>query len=203
MKLPGFSAETSLGPNAGAYRGKNAFGNSASGEPVGGIVRPAAERQEFCQKYYRGIRFHWFPVTVCTPIRVDSSLAQSKIRPSGAHRMFGSGAIESLKSHRSVTQFGALQDCRVVTLPFVADVTTTQSCDDTLSDTSEMVVQDHPELQTRWIGGISEIPAPYNPGWFTLMGQSCSCCAGLTRCPNGSCVPAQAGDKDPCKIGIA
>jgi len=36
---------------------------------------------------------------------------------------------------------------------------------------------------------ISNIPAPHNPNWFSLVGNSCSCCAPLFECPDGSCKP--------------
>jgi hypothetical protein len=171
MNLLGFNAEWSLGPSAGGYRGKNVFGGSGTAEMARGTVLPAKARQRSCRTKYSAYLSHWFPVTVCKPI-------------------IASRAVGSLKSRAPwITRFGVPQDCRVITLPFIAEVTTTESCEDTIPDSSVMEVFSHPELTIHWTGRIEDIPEPYNPNWFTFMGQSCSCCAGFTACLDGRCLP--------------
>lgn len=171
MNLPGFNAEWSLGPSAGGYRGKNVFGSSGTAEMARRTVLPAKSRQQSCSTKYSAYISHWFPVTVCRPINA-------------------SRALGSLKSRAPrITRFGGLQDCHVINLPFIAEVTTTEWCEDSIPDSSVMEVSGHPELTTQWTGRIEDIPEPYNPNWFTFMGQDCHCCGGLTECPDGRCLP--------------
>ena len=188
MNLPGFSAESSLGPSTSTYVAKNAFSGAARG-----TVLPAKARQQSCETKYGAYISHWFPVTVCRPIFNDpggSVAASAKLGPGGLAGTFGSlaGTAIQLPGARRIRP-GAFQDCHTVALPFIADVTTTQACDDTIPDTSVMKVYGHPELTTIWTGGINEIPAPFNPGWFGLTGNSCGCCGGFIECPDGSCKP--------------
>jgi hypothetical protein len=170
MNLPGFNAEWSLGPSTGGYRGKNVFRGSGTTEMARRTVLPAEARQQSCSTKYSAYISHWFPVTVCRPINA-------------------SRAAESFKSRAPrMTRF-VPQDCHVINLPFIADVTTMKSCEDTIPDSSVMEVSGHPELTIHWTGRIEDIPKPYNPNWFTFMGESCHCCAPLTECPDGRCLP--------------
>jgi hypothetical protein len=107
--------------------------------------------------------------------------------PNSPDRSVTPRAVASRTSRTN--RFGILQDCRVIAHPFIGEVTTIQSCEDTTPDSSQLIVQGHPELTTRWTGGINEIPPQFNRNWFTFMGQSCGCCGGLTDCFDGRCVP--------------
>jgi len=193
MKLPGFNAESSLGPSRTAYFAKNVSGDSNAAHSTRGTVLPARRRQQSCATKYSAYISHYFPVTVCRPIFNDLSnsvATMARVAPGPLSGTFGPRAGTMLKSAASsVNRIGALQDCRTVALPFIAEVTTTQNCEDSLPESSEMVVYGHPELRTVWTGGIENIPAPYNSGWFGVMGNSCSCCPPLTECPDGRCVP--------------
>ncbi|HYG78894.1 MAG TPA: hypothetical protein VD861_00820 [Pyrinomonadaceae bacterium] len=114
----------------------------------------------------------------------------ARVGPGVPGRTFAPLGVKSLNSPATrVARFGRLQDCRVYALPFIADVTTTEACDDNIPDSSTMEVYGHPELTLHWTGGINDIPAPYNPGWFTFLGQTCNCCGGFTQCTDGRCVP--------------
>jgi len=182
MNLPGFNAESSLGPSAGAYLGRNMSGRS----PTTGVVTPALPRARSCTTKYGAWISHHFPQTVCKPLfdPGGSVATQAADAPSNPDRSFKPRAVTSRTS-----RFNPLQDCRVIYAPFVADVTVTQDCDTRLPDSSELVVQGHPELNTSWIGGINEMPPQFNRNWFTFTGQSCSCCGGLTDCFDGRCLP--------------
>ena len=191
MKLPGFNAESSLGPSQTTYFAKNSGGLSAA-DATRGAVLPARRRQQSCSTKYSAYISHHFPVTVCRPLFNDLSnsvATMAKVGPGGTVGAFGSSGLALKSAGSQLARFGILQDCRVVFLPFIADVTTTQNCEDSLPDTSVLEVYGHPELSTSWTGGISNIPAPHNPNWFGLVGNSCSCCAPLFECPDGSCKP--------------
>src|SRR5215813_5524681 len=193
MKLPGFNAESSLAPSKGTYSAKNLSLSGASAQTGRGTVVPAKPRQQWCETKYRAYVSHWFPVTVCRPLSVDLSnsvAAMAKVGPSGLTGTFDSraGTALQLRGAQKIKP-GAFQDCRTVALPFIADVTTTEACDDAIPDLSVMKVYGHPELTTVWNGGINDIPAPYNPGWFGQVGQDCGCCGGFQECPDGSCKP--------------
>ena len=192
MKLPGFNAESSLGPSQTAYFGNNVSGGSSAAHGTRGTVVPARRRQQSCSTKYSAYISHHFPVTVCRPLFNDLSnsvATMAKVGPGGPVGAFGSRGLALKSAGSQLARFGILQDCRVVFLPFIADVTTTQNCEDSLPDTSVLEVYGHPELSTSWTGGISNIPAPHNPNWFSLVGNSCSCCAPLFECPDGSCKP--------------
>ena len=193
MKLPGFNAESSLGPSKTAYFAKNVSGGLSAADPTRGTVLPAKRRQQSCSTKYSAYISHHFPVTVCRPLFNDLSnsvATMARVGSGGPVGAFGSRGLTDLKSAGSrLARFGILQDCRVVFLPFIADVTTTQNCEDSLPDSSVLEVYGHPELSAHWTGGIGNIPAPHNPNWFGLVGNSCSCCAPLIECPDGSCKP--------------
>ena len=192
MKLPGFNAESSLGPSKTAYFAKNVSGGSTAADAARGAVLPARRRQQSCATKYKAFISHYFPVTVCRPIFHDLSnsvATMARVGPGALDGTLGPRAGALLKSGSSLINRIGLQECRTVALPFIAEVTTRQNCEDTIPDSSEMVVYGHPELTTFWTGGIENIPAPYNSGWFGVMENSCSCCAPLFQCPDGSCKP--------------
>lgn len=188
MNLPGFSAESSLGPSAGVYRRRNRSSSLPTGK-VRGLVSPAEQRQRWCETRYRGGLTHYFPVTVCESIlpHLEGSVAtMAAAAPLGRQTSLSARAA---RSSRLWEGFGRFQRCRVVYLPFYGEVTTTKHCEDSIPDSSVLQVQDHPELTTYWTGGINDIPPPYNPGWFGFVKETCGCCGGFQQCPDGSCIP--------------
>ena len=186
MKLPGFTAEMSVGPSASVYR-PTARGASL-GQRSGG-VRPALKRARFCQTKYSGGVSHYFPVTVCESIFPDLESSVATMAAAGPLNRQTILAPGAAKSFNVSSRLGRFQRCRTVALPFIGEVTTTQNCEDSIPDSSVLEVQGHPELTTFWTGGINEIPAPYNPGWFGSVHVSCSCCGGKIECPDGTCIP--------------
>lgn len=191
MNLPGFTAESSLGAKAGVYSRKTMSGFSAA-QSAKGVVRPAVPRAEWCETKYWGGLTHYFPTTVCETIFPDLSASAATMAAAAPNSLGVPFTPRAATSFRSSNRFGNLrkfQHCREISLPFYGQVTTTQSCDDSIPDTSVLEVQNHPELKVQWTGGLDEIPPPYNPGWFKSTGRSCSCCGGLTACPDGTCVP--------------
>lgn len=187
MKIPGFDAESSLGPATGAYRKGNTLGAPATHNRS--VVIPAEKRARSCSTKYEAYISHHFPETVCKPLfdpgRSVATLAAAG--PNSLDRSFTPRAVRSRTSRTST--FNILQDCRVIFAPFIADVTVTQHCDTRQPDSSQLIVQGHPELNTSWTGGINDMPPQFNRNWFTFMGQSCGCCGGLTDCFDGRCVP--------------
>jgi hypothetical protein len=127
---------------------------------------------------------------VCEPIFAD--LESSVTTMAAAGPLDRQTALEprTARSFAPSTRTGRLpQRCRVVSLPFFGEVTTTQSCNSHIPDFSTLEVQDHPELSTFWFGGLEKIPSPNNPGWFGFVNETCHCCGSLTECPDGSCIP--------------
>lgn len=187
MILPGFTAESSLDASTRVYVRRNRSVNSLGMTPR--LVSPAAQRQQWCEKKYRGGVTHYFPVTVCESIFPDfvgSVATMAAVGPRNRLTAFDPhAAAPPMLSER----FGRFKRCRVVALPFYGEVTTTTHCDDSIPDSSELKVRDHPELTTHWTGGLTEIPPPYNPGWFGFVGEDCGCCGGLLECPDGRCIP--------------
>lgn len=187
MKLPGFHAESSLGSGAGVYS-RSSMRHGSTNEPTNGVVTPAVPRERWCQLKYWGWISHYFPVTICDPTRSDLGpvTTMAATTPISRQTPF---IPRTARTSRPPTQFGKLQNCRVMYLPFSGEVTTTQNCEDSIPDTSALEVSGHPELKIQWTGGINEIPPPYNPGWFGFVNETCSCCGGKTECPDGSCIP--------------
>lgn len=195
MKLPGFNAESSLGPSQGTYLA----GKTSNGSAPGAEILAARRREQSCTTKYKAYISAYFPVTVCRPIFNDLSNSVATMAKAAPGSPTGSRGLSVLNSPRGqLGKFGALQDCRTVALPFIADVTTTQACDDLIPDTSVLEIWGHPELSTSWNGGIEHLPAPYDQAWFGVAGSSCSCCAPFTQCPDGRCVLHQTScDQHP------
>lgn len=191
MKLPGFNAESSLAPSAAAYRKRNTLG-VLNNQPASGVVRPALRRPQWCQTKYKAYISHHFPVTVCEPLVPDLS---GSVATMAATSPVGRQTPITPRTARTLgptNRFARFQNCRVVALPFIGEVTTTQNCDDSIPDSSSLEVYGHPELTTHWTGGINEMPPPFNRDWFGVAGHSCGCCAGFTDCFDGRCLPRGA-----------
>jgi hypothetical protein len=187
MNLPGFTAESSLGRSQGVYRRRNTSGTSPGQRSQ--AVSPALKRARSCQTKYGGGVSHYFPVKVCESIFPDVASSVATMAAVGPLNSLTAFVPRSAASFQLSDRLGRFQRCRMVYLPFVGEVTTTQNCDDSMPDSSVLEVQGHPELTTFWTGGLSQIPPPYNPGWFGLVGTTCSCCGGKVECPDGSCIP--------------
>ena len=188
MKMPGFNAESSLGPSAGVYV-KGKLLSASTTQLVGGVVRPALRRAQACSTTYKAYISHHFPVTVCepmVPVVGGAVKTMAAVTPIGRQTQLSSPTART--SGRSL-RFPHLQNCRTVALPYIGKVTTTQNCDDSIPDSSSLEVYGHPELTTHWTGGINQMPPPHNPDWFGLAGHSCRCCPGFTDCFDGRCLP--------------
>lgn len=184
MNIPGFTAESALGAKAGVYRARNTRAGSIT-DTATGVITPALKRARSCTTTYRAYLSHYFPKKVCELAVPDLKLALGAVvaPTSGGQRSNKRNAIPFRVSDKFLR-------CRTITLPFIGEVTTTQNCDDALPDSSVLEVEGHPELSTFWTGGINEIPPPYNPGWFGVVGgETCNCCGATQQCPDGSCIP--------------
>jgi hypothetical protein len=191
MNMPGFNAESSLGPTKGAYRSNTVFGKSAAVEIAQRTL--LAPRRQSCTEKYGAYISHWFPVTVCESLYDDLTVSTFReARPAilgDLGGMAGSRATSLDPSLSQRTRLSGPQYCHVIHAPFIAEVTTIQSCNDSIPDFSVLEVMGRPELAIKWDGGISDIPQPYNPHWFSFEGVSCNCCPGFTDCLDGRCLP--------------
>ena len=182
MNMPGFTADSSLGPTTGTYRVDTVFGRSGS-------ILPMLKKQRSCTTTYAG--FVVYPMTVCFPWPdlVTGLVAASSRIPNSTP------AAQSVKhlnlSAARAAAFRLSPFCRVSGGPWFAQVTTTESCDDAIPDFSMLEIIAAPEpFSIQWTGDLRDIPAPFSEQQFFLWGApSCSCCAGFTQCPDGRCVP--------------
>ena len=181
--MPGFNADSSLGPTTGVYPGNAVLGRSD------GIV-PMLKKQRSCTTRYAGFNII-YPMTVCFPWPdlVTGLVAASSRVPDWTP------AAQSVKhvnlSAARAAAFRLSPFCRVSGGPWFAQVTTTESCDDAIPDQSVLEIIGAPQpFSIQWTGDLRDIPAPFSEQQFSLWGlPSCSCCAGFTQCPDGSCVP--------------
>lgn len=187
MKMPGFNAESSLGPTTGTYRVNTVFGRS------GGIV-PMLKKQRSCTTKYAGFNVI-YPMIVCSPwpdLVTGLDLQAFADSPSVPNWTPASQSVKHLNlSAARAAAFRLSPFCRVSGGPWFAQVTTTESCDDAIPDFSMLEIIGAPQrFSIEWIGDLRDIPAPFSEQQFSLWGlPSCSCCAGFTHCPDGRCVP--------------
>jgi len=183
MNMPGFNADSSLGPTTGVYPGNAVLGRSD------GIV-PMLKKQRSCTTRYAGFNII-YPMTVCFPWPdlVTGLVAASSRVPDWTP------AAQSVKhvnlSAARAAAFRLSPFCRVSGGPWFAQVTTTESCDDAIPDQSVLEIIGAPQpFSIQWTGDLRDIPAPFSEQQFSLWGPpSCSCCAGFTQCLDGRCVP--------------
>lgn len=167
INMPGFNADLSLMPTKGTYRSNTMFGRSGVVEIAQGRLLLQGPTRS-CETRYSAFISHWFPVTICLTYSTFRKTMQASLgAPGGTH---------------------GLPYCRVIYNPFIADVTTTESCYLGVPPSSKLVVIGHPELTVQWTGRLKDIPEPYNAQWFTEAEQNCKCCSGQ-ECPDGRCIP--------------
>lgn len=155
-------------------------------------IKPLKPKQQSCVLNYDA--YVIFPMTVCFPPAIltdELELANAKTQadPQGWSAASGPVRYNKLSQFRTV-RFPNPLFCRVSGGPWFAQVKTTESCEDTVPDTSVLTILGAPQqLTVVWSGGITDIPPPFNADSFAFEGESCSCCGGFVSCPDGSCKP--------------
>lgn len=212
MTLPGFIAESSLGPATRAYRGNAFMGESGANvnsaawpatclhisaagiaNSDGPAVSPALQafqgtslkaKQKSCTMSYAG--YVVFPMTVCDPPVVLGGGVLSQ--RTGASSVAPDSPHVNGAAPRGAAIGGGMF-CHVRGGPWFAQVTTTEFCAD-IPDSSTLKIIGAPQaFAISWSGDITQIPAPFRAQDFSFSGQSCRCCGGFTECPDGRCVP--------------
>jgi hypothetical protein len=149
-------------------------------------------KQRSCIKNYDA--YVIYPMTVCFPPAIltdelELAAAKTQTDPPGWSPASGSARYYKL-SQSSSARFANPLFCRVSGGPWYAQVTTTESCDDSVPDNSVLAILGAPQpLTVTWFGGINDVPPPFNPNLFAFEGESCPCCSGFTQCPDERCVP--------------
>ena len=146
-------------------------------------VKPLIPIGKSCAKNY--VAYVNYPMTVCFPPDAapleELTFAKAQADPPG-----WSPASQPARYYKLSRSGAARLFCRVNGGPWFARVTTTESCDNRIN--SALAITGAPQFLTViWSGEIDDVPPPFNPNYFALQGEVCSCCG--TQCPDGTCRP--------------
>ena len=156
------------------------------------VPKPRAPKQRSCVDKFAG--YVVYPLTVCFPpfdlVNTGELAAiESQTTPSGWSPASSSTRYYKLSKSNTVA-FTDRLFCRQSGGPWYAEVTTTISCEDSVPDISQLAIIAGPQpFGIVWDGDLRDIPPPFNPSSFGFVGESCTCCAGFTQCPDGRCLP--------------
>jgi hypothetical protein len=172
VRLPGFTAELSLGPNAGVYRQRTSAGaplasNSVAGQASSTMV-PQLEKARRCTTVYSG--YVTYPMVVCRPPNITT----------GGNQAGNAGA--------RIARFSPF--CRTLNGPWLAYVSEQESCDSTVNSYSLSIVGAPQPVHLEWAGTLDDVPGPVGAiGNLSPSLPTCYCCGATKQCLDGSCVP--------------
>jgi hypothetical protein len=206
MSIPGFSADSSLGPVRGIYRGSAVSRGSGDLD----ALAPAATSRVLtalapfkeCTITHSG--FVTFPVRVCrSPFP----------SPDPGEGTFGTdlggglqGTTTGLAERSAVARFGDAhlaslsRFCTIVNGPWLADIEQHVPCSIFEPDHFVLSILGTPQPITfEWDGTLEDAPDEVGAlGNLSTSEPDCSCCGGLKLCPDGSCKPMSV----PCETGV-
>jgi hypothetical protein len=189
MNLPGFTAESSIGPNMGIYRQRAlARGSVASNslpQQANMMFVPQLPRERQCTTIHSG--YVTYPMLVCRP--PDLSTGGNQTGNAG-------GSIQSRLISRQARTARLSPFCRTVNGPWLAYVVQQESCDFNEPDHFSLTIVGAPQpVNLAWQGRLEDVPGPVGAiGNLSPTIPSCLCCGAKKQCLDGSCVPFQV----PC-----
>lgn len=196
MNIPGFNAESSLGPAIGIYRGNVVFGrsdvvNRNRNPPLAGTVHPALERHQRCTTVYSG--YVTYPMRVCQLPNIPSDKSPVFFDPGAGVPGTPSGQVQfapllGIGQAQVETPF---RFCRTIHGPWFAVVVQQESCNFMVKDDFTLTISGHPQpVKLKWTGTLQGAPATVGAlGNLSATVPTCSCCGGKKQCPDGYCVP--------------
>ena len=151
------------------------------------VVKPAGPpKLQACTRDY--VAYVSYPMTVCFP---PEELPDREWETAGAQVEAPKWSPASQPAPRYYKLLSKSTGppyllCRVTNGPWLAEVTTNESCDGGADSLLTITGVPQP-FSVAWLGGISDIPPPFNPNAFSgLTELPCKCCGVL--CPDGRCV---------------
>jgi hypothetical protein len=190
MKMPGFTAELSLGWHAGTYCRLGA--KSPQLVPLSGFkIQPALPRATQCTTVYSG--YVTYPQRVCEP-RHSPQVVNAGRAANGTSRLGGVSGQAGLSHVESFSRV-----CRTHYGPWLAYVVRQEHCDFRQPDDFTLTIVGVPQpVELRWTGTLRDAPNIVGAiGNVFPTVPTCSCCGNRKQCPNGSCVPPTS----PCGPG--
>jgi hypothetical protein len=205
MNMPGFTAESSLGPTIGIYRGNIVYGRLEAvkrswGLPLSGTMYPALargfagltpvpqesafailpllERHQQCTTVYSG--YITYPMRVCEFPNLPSDNYLMFFDPGAPGAMSRQAQVEPL-----------FKFCRTIHGPWFATVVQQESCNFSEPDRFTLTISGAPQPVTlNWSKTMQDAPAAVGAlGNLSATVPTCSCCGSKKQCPDGSCVP--------------